>query len=194
MITIFENTLNSISAEYFGLTERVFTYELYHKLRFRNIPHEIGLLHANIVIDAELPKRVLTVQHAAELGLLPLENLMSPDIIIHERDTGNQQLLVAEIKAEKYLNGLKTIHDINKLISLRRNYNFQLGIFVAINVNMNRICQHILDNQNVIMWPLDGGQAQVDPNLDIHIFTKLNSASNWEHETLINILQNETEL
>lgn len=184
MITIFHSILNSVSAEYFGLTERLFTYELYHKLRLRNIPNEIGLPHANIVIDAELPKRVLSPQGAAALNLLPLDRLMSPDIIIHERDTGNQQLLVAEVKAEQYLNSEKTLNDINKLISLKCNYHFELGIFVAININMNRVHQHILSRHNEIMWP----NAQIDPNYDIHIFTKLNAASNWQHQTLINLL------
>lgn len=182
MITIFENTLNSISAEYFGLTERLFTYELYHKLKLRNIPNEIGLQHANIVIDAELPKRVLSPQGAAALNLLPLDRLMAPDIIIHERDTGNQQLLVAEVKVERYLNSKKTLHDIKKLISLRCNYNFQFGIFVAINVNMDRVRGHILSRSNEI-------GIQIDQNSDIHIFTKLNSTSTLEYQTLSSILQ-----
>lgn len=185
----FREALNNVPPQYFGETERLFTYELYYQLKeiFNNHP----LLNNNIVIDAELPKRRLTLYQARVLGLLPLDKLMSPDFIIHERDTGDNQLLVAEVKAEKYLSLDKTIKDINKLISLRQNYAFQKGVFVAININIQKIKDYIhglnsnpQQNDPRIMWPVNVPHN----NVNIHIFTKEDATSQWEHETLINII------
>jgi len=187
----FVDALNSVPYEYFGNTERLFTYELYYQLRImiQNNPFDEN----NIVLDAELPKRLLSQQQAQALGLLPLNGLMSPDFIIHERENGNNQLLVSEVKAERYLNQEKTIKDINKLISLRHNYNFQNGVFVAININMQKIRDYIhnlnpnpLPTDLQIMWP-----NNIDHSLvNIDIYTKEYYHSPWEHNTLLEIINN----
>lgn len=185
----FQEALNNVSDEYFGETERLFTYELYHELKevFNNNPL---LHHNNVVIDAELPKRRLTQQQANNLGLLPLDNLMTPDFIIHERANANNQVLVAEVKAERYLSAKKAIKDINKLIALRRNYNFQIGVFVAINVTLESIRNHIHNPDITILWPEINGARTIDPALDLHIYTKQDSNSPWEQSTLINLINN----
>ncbi len=183
-LNTFVQALNNVPNEYFGQTERLFTYELYNQLR--NLQY---LLPHNIVLDAELPKRRLSLTEEQDLNLLSLNNLMSPDIIIHERDTANQQLLVSEVKAEKYLSAEKTIKDLNKLIALRHNYRFNIGVFVAINVNMQKIKDYIHNlNQNnlQIMWP----QNIVDNQWDIHIYTKVDNNAQWEHDTLVTIINN----
>ena len=184
----FEEALNNVSNNYFGDTERLFTYELYYELR--KVLNDNPLPYNNIVIDAELPKRRLTPHQAVVYGLLPLDRLMSPDFIIHERDTGTHQLLVSEVKAERSLSRVKTITDLNKLISLRRNYNFEIGVFVAINVSLERIRQHVNNVNTEIQWPIVNGVRNIDPTLNIHIFTKLNDISPWEHDTLIDIINN----
>ncbi len=184
-LNIFTQALNNVPNEYFGKTERLFTYELYHELR--GLQH--FLVHPNIVIDAELPKQRISLTEEQELNLLSLDNLMSPDIIIHERESADQQLLVSEIKAEKYLSAEKMFKDLNKLIALRHNYRFDVGVFVAINVDMQKIKDYIHNlNQNnlQIMWP----QGFVDNQLDIHIYTKVDVNSQWESDTLINIINN----
>ncbi len=183
-LTTFVQALNNVPNEYFGKTERLFAYELYNQLR--NLQY---LLPQNVVFDAELPKRRLSLTEEQDLNLLSLNNLMSPDIIIHERETADHQLLVSEIKAEKYLSAKNMIKDLNKLIALRHNYRFNVGVFVAINVDMQKIQDYIHNlNQNnlQIMWP----QGFVDNQWDIHIYTKVDDVSPWEHDTLVNIINN----
>lgn len=178
---IFEDALYSVSNHYFTNSERTFTYELYYHLR--NTP-----LQDHIVVDAELPKRRLTIQEAEIFNLRPLGRRMSPDIIIHERENGNNQLLVAEVKAQRYLSAEDTIKDINKLISLRVNYNFQIGIFVAINVNIDRICNYIHQNMHLIEFPLVNGIQQINDASNIKIFVKENVNSVWETITLLELV------
>ncbi len=91
------------------------------------------------------------------------------------------------------MNQEKTIKDINKLISLRHNYSFQNGVFVAINVNMQKIKDHIHNlipnpqpNDLQIMWPNNIARNLVN----IDIYTKEYSNSLWEQDTLVDIINN----
>lgn len=175
------NILNLVPNQYFGKTERLFAYEFYHQ--FRKYREEENFLNDDlIVIDAELPKEVLTPEQAAEHNLLPLDSLMYPDFIIHERETGNHQLLVSEIKAERYLSQEKFIKDLNKLISYKVRYNFQYAVFIAINVDEEYLIEKLRGAHDLIM--------RDDNNIEIHIFTKLNGDSNW-NQTTLSTLENE---
>ena len=167
-------SINIITEDYFGKTERLFTYELYHK--FKIVLNNNNFLENNIVLDAELPKRRLTDEEANNLGLIDLGSVMSPDIIIHERNNATNQLLIAEIKAEKYLNQRKIIKDINKLISYKCNYHFQNAIFIIINANRERILNHLhalnINENNVIQNDENNEIIVLPLGIDITIMIK----------------------
>lgn len=181
-LNLFLAALTNVDNEYFNASERVFCYEFYHQFKIVLNNNNIIQNNHNITLDAELPKRRLSPEQAAALGLIPLDNLMSPDIILHERDTGNQQLLVAEIKAKKYISSNELFHDINKLIALKYNYAFHYAVFLAINVNMNRIRRKIQEN----LGTLTGNNNQ----RDIYIITKHDGNSNYQIETLMQMINN----
>lgn len=59
-----------------------------------------------------------------------------PDIIIHQRNTDDNNLLVIEIKKEQNSNSQDGEHDRNKLRTfLRPPYNYEYGIFLIFSPN-----------------------------------------------------------
>ncbi len=175
IINLLHNSINQITEECLNKTERIFSYELYHifKIELNNNNQFTN----NIVLDAELPKRRLSDEQANNLGLIDLGTLMSPDIIVHERDTGNHQLLVAEIKTNKSLSRKSLIKDIKKLISLKMNYNFQNAVFILINGNMDKIERYLNHNETNILQNQNIEQEEeytisIPNDIDIDIITK----------------------
>ena len=175
IINLLHNSINQITEECLNKTERIFSYELYHifKIELSNNNQFTN----NIVLDAELPKQRLSDEQANNLGLIDLGALMSPDIIVHERDTGNHQLLVAEIKTNKSLSRKSLIKDIKKLISLKMNYNFQNAVFILINGNMDKIERYLNHNDTIILQNQNIEQEEeytisIPNDIDIDIITK----------------------
>lgn len=174
--------LNNVGNEYFTNIERLFTYELFHQLRI--IIEYQPFDNENIILDCEIPKNVITTEQANALGILPLDSLKYPDFIIHERETAVSQLLVAEVKATKNLSRKQTVSDIRKLISFIRLYRFNVGVFVATNVTMERIITHMNHPETQL------SQEEYLHIDRVHVLTKNDTEQQWTHMTLVEILQN----
>jgi hypothetical protein len=175
IINLLRSSINQIPEEYLDKTERVFSYELYHIFKSRLANND--QLTNNIVLDAELPKRRLSDAEANNLGLIDLGVLMSPDIIVHERDTANHQLLVAEIKVKQSLTRKNFIKDIKKLISLKANYHFQNAVFILVNANMDKVRNYLNHADTIILYNQNIEENEEEtisiPNdIDINIITK----------------------
>jgi len=185
------DSINKISENHFGKTERVFSYELYHI--FKHTLEKNNQFVNNIVLDAELPKRRLSDNEARDLGLIDLSVLMSPDIIVHERDTSEYQSLVAEIKIDKSLTRQNLIKDINKLISLKVNYKFQEAVFIFINGDIEKV-QRYLNHPEITIQ--NGANIQIAENtivipngVDISIVSKKSADSELVKSSLLELLQ-----
>lgn len=136
--------INKVGPGYFGQVERVYCYELYHFIRVAMYSYERqhGSL-GNVFLHAEFVKVVIDDQEATQLGIIPLEGRRSPDFIFHEAATTAHQIAAMEVKANPRLPYEDCIDDLDRLSNLRQNYRFQLVIFHCVNVDIERISQHI---------------------------------------------------
>lgn len=71
-----------------------------------------------------------------------------PDIVIHNRNSDNENLLVIEIK--KSSNKISPEFDIRKIQAFtKKPYNYKFGLFLKINVD---------DGSNCLKWYQDGSE------------------------------------
>jgi hypothetical protein len=163
------NSINNIDERYYH-KERIFCYELYYKLKIHMANN--NEIIDEIVLHSELPKRRLDPQTAHDLGLTPLEQLMSPDFLLHEENTGNHQLVAIEVKADKNLGHAKLLKDLQKLHQLKTHYLFQYGVFLGINITMHRLVNMIRTHRNDYIT-LDGNIILIakNPNTQLNELT-----------------------
>ena len=159
------SAINFVPNGYFGHSERVFCYELYHRIRVGMFLHERehGRLN-NIFLHSEIVKAYIDPQTAEEYNIIPLNGQMSPDFILHEPNTADQQIAAVEVKATENLSHAELHRDLDKLTQLKNNYNFQVAVFLAINIDSQRI-------ENLIQRNLHD-YNDIDPQ--IKIWSKLN--------------------
>lgn len=134
ILDIFKKALLEVQASYFRyqrpngeLTygERVFAYELYHQLRIRyNGP---GLINAEFVKSMQHVIPYLNIQYV-------------PDIVVHDPDNLEGNLLACEIKANPEVTLDALLNDLNKIEFYTRPNNFvqpglgfQYGILLVVN-------------------------------------------------------------
>lgn len=144
MLEILSRAIESIQPKYFERKERDFSYELYHQFRLLNLKNDIE-------VTAETPKSNLfgnqiSVENEELRNLLNSNGIRHeavtrvPDIIIHEYENLNQQLLAIEIKKSASINQVK--RDLAKLIAYcRGRLMYKNGVLILINPrnNINRI-------------------------------------------------------
>ncbi len=136
--------INRVGPGYFGFVERVYCYELYHFLRVAMHAYErINGPIRNVYLHSEYVKVVINEEEARDIGVFPLGGRRSPDFMLHEPNTIDHQIAAMEVKASPDLQFGEFIEDIHKLSELRNNYRYQIAIFHCINVDFDRIIQHL---------------------------------------------------
>lgn len=136
--------IGRVGPGYYGYSERVYCYELYHFIRVAMHHSNIHREHPNIFLHSEIVKVVLGEQQARNIGVYPLQGQRSPDFILHEPDTAEHQIAAVEVKATPNVDYHGFIDDIKKLSELKESYNFELSIFHCINTGMDRLQQHLI--------------------------------------------------
>jgi len=136
------SAIQAIDEKYFLRHERDFTYELYHKLR------EINL---DIDITAETPKnsykipKNLVQNSTFKNFFFSSENFdmernnynRTPDLLFHEFDNKNKQLLACEIKPLNKRNNL-IYKDLAKLLYYTESsLRYEIGILILFAPNQN---------------------------------------------------------
>jgi hypothetical protein len=129
----FSSALLSVAAEYFsvplpdgteGYQERVFAYELYHQLR--------NHFSANWYVNGEFRKGLSMVPRIGS------DRQVIPDIVIHQSNTIDRNLLVVEIKTNRNTSPQNLLDDLRKLEMYthpREGLGFSIGIMLAVNFN-----------------------------------------------------------
>lgn len=133
--------------------ERAFCYELYHQTRIQMDDyleqHPPQQNQPVLLLQAELKK----FQIAHIVNLLPniagaLDKEYIPDFLLHAPGPYDFQEVVVEVKSTPKLSFSKIKDDLAKIESFMSNYNYRLGVFLAINISPIRIIQMFNEDIN----------------------------------------------
>lgn len=135
--------------ERFG--ERVFCYEFYHQLRILidNERNKTPKFLDGTLLQAEVEKMQI-IELVERFGLRTLRGRMSPDFLMHSPGNANAHPFVIEVKCENELSSRKLFFDLEKINQFIIRYNYQRGVFLAINVNNELIQTRINEVQDRI--------------------------------------------
>lgn len=135
--------------ERFG--ERVFCYEFYHQLR--KLIDQEKINNPNFLNGALLQGEVEKMQIIELIQRFQLRNLtgqLSPDFLMHSPGNANSHPYVIEVKCERNLSARKMLIDIEKIDQFVTQYNYDRGVFLAINANSELIQENINRIQNYV--------------------------------------------
>lgn len=120
-------------------TERVFAYELYHKLK---LIAEIKKTQYNgIKFNGEIGKKILSDINKLGTEYTVEQKNFNPDLVLHkgqiDKESENQKLII-EIKTTNTTDE-KIAKDIIKLNYGIAYLNFQFGVFISVNTDFDTI-------------------------------------------------------
>jgi hypothetical protein len=146
-----KKVLKSIDEKYFQRNERDFSYELYHKLRGLNL---------DVDVTAETPKRPYRIpelllnnsffkNHFFKTENYDLEKNdynRIPDLLFHQYENKNKQLIACEIKPLSTSNEL-ICRDLSKLLYYTKsNLRYKYGVLILFSTNENDLKINRLKN------------------------------------------------
>lgn len=121
--------------------ERVFCYELYHQVRhsMENRLHKNQNIYRadNIFLQSELTKMQVNSFVEIIFKIRRLAKEYMPDFLLHTPGNFSNQLIVMEVKSTPKLDIDSVIYDLTKINEFISNYQYQKGIFIAINIEDN---------------------------------------------------------
>jgi hypothetical protein len=140
------NAIQNIENRYFERNEREFAYELYHQMRMNKYPDnveitcETGKKRFNFYDDI-FRDNIIYRNFFRENQAIPNFVYRVPDLLIHEYDNRNQQLIAVEIKRKP--SETTVLRDLSKLVAYcRGNLRYQKGVLIIFrygeNINFNR--------------------------------------------------------
>lgn len=124
--------------------ERVFCYELYHQARKIM---ETKQLTNQVFLQAELRKNQVTSEIEELFEIKNINGPYYPDFLIHNPLSFDDQYLIIEVKANPELNINDMVRDIKKIDEFINKYNYQKGIFLAINLSEKRLKTLLNNNE-----------------------------------------------
>lgn len=136
--------IDKVESGYFSRHERIYCYELYHRIRVAMWIHEkkYGKLE-HIFLHGEAVKVCLSHEQAAQYDLYSLGSRYSPDFLLHSPASGDRQLAIMEVKATPNINHNSLKIDLEKLTVFKRNYKYQLAIFHCINNSLDHLIKEL---------------------------------------------------
>lgn len=144
LLPIVKKALTQITSDYFKIIttydrsgiirERVFCYELYHRIRNLMDESEIDF---NTVLNGEINKR-------GHLGFAE-EDRKDPDFVFHVHGNFEDNTIVMEVKGRiDQLAGLKK--DFATLLKFTTDYQYKLGILIIYNHSLSDLFK-VFDNE-----------------------------------------------
>lgn len=131
--------------------ERVFCYELYHKLRTlmdsnTNANQQNLFVAENVFLQSEVIKQNIdhTIEMFFEISALSKEFM--PDFLLHTPGNFDNQLVVMEVKSNPRLTFSSVCADLLKIQEFIASYRYEQGIFLAVNQlerNQQRLLQRL---------------------------------------------------
>ena len=164
-----ERALGSMEKEYYGISgykseprvrERVFCYELYHRIKSK-----YGDKFGKMRLHGELDKRGYD---------LCCNNI--PDFLFHEPGSMGKNQLVVEVKATLKNEGIKK--DFETLSKFVSEYKYNMGAFVLIN--------HSLDELKIKFSSFDF--TSIDQSDKIYVMCKKSATDDLELKKLSDLL------
>jgi hypothetical protein len=146
MLEILKTAIKKIERYYFERKERDFAYELYHQLRLIKLPLNTEVTcehpkrrfsHSDTILEDPLVRRYFFADEIDESKKI----FRYPDLLIHEFENRNQQLLAVEIK--KQFNESQIKRDLAKLIVYcRGRLRYKNGVLIITQqANTRRIIE-----------------------------------------------------
>ncbi|MDD3041299.1 hypothetical protein [Bacteroides sp.] len=147
--------------------ERVFCYELYHKLRSADNDRR------QLSLSAEIDKR-------GHIGFAP-SHQANPDFVLHNPGTFKNNEVVVEVKGKMVKDGvIKDLRTLDNFLSL---YNYRYGFFILYNYSIQQL------KHRLILWARNGSfDERSDKFKDIIVFCKQNAKTNTEVSTIGRLL------
>ncbi len=175
-----DNLLTAISRideKYYHRHERDFAYEFYHQLRILKWPK-------NVEVTCETPKKRFSYRDPILMDTLVRQCFFNdevnenrtihryPDILIHEYENRNQQLVAVEIKKQYSADSIT--RDLAKLaVYCKGRLKYKRGILIVINPNRN--FNRILERPEVKTLLQDFPEIQIwiaRPGIQLEIICK----------------------
>lgn len=128
--------------------ERVFCYELYHRLRLRIPDRDTGDGLPPICLQGELKKDFIGPALSNLTRLERLSKEFFPDFLLHQPGTAKHQYVVMEVKADPQVSWSKLRADLAKLDELIQLYHYAAGVSLVVNCSPERVWHTLHDEPN----------------------------------------------
>lgn len=140
-INIIKKAARSIEPEYFRIPttfrplgivrERVFCYELYHRIRTLMGGKQ------DLTLNGEIDKR----------GHIDFDECdwKNPDFVFHIPGTHHGNTIVVEVKGTLNVSYEEFLNDISTLLTFVNKYGYRVGIFLLYNHSYDELIEHIGD-------------------------------------------------
>lgn len=165
-------SLQAIEPAYFNLAttyepsgivrERVFCYELYHKMRL------LMTANHNLSLNGEIDKR-------GHIDFNP-EDRKNPDFVFHIPGTHQGNTLVIEVKGHLNSSEAEIRNDIMTLLTFVNKYQYRFGIFILFNHSVGEL----LNRYGNVISDLKSHQAA-----NSVIIIAIKEAGSWIEEQLV---------
>lgn len=166
--------------------ERVFCYELYHRIR-NIIEKKVGKgenskYWGSVILQGELQKNELEEITLSKYNIKQLEKEFIPDLIFHNIKSTEYQELIIEVKTKPKLIFPSFKNDLIKLSQFITNYKFKEGMLIIANNNFEAIKKKIKTHNS---------QLNIDYKKQekIYIVVKENALTKAKFENLGNIIK-----
>ncbi|RZK18784.1 MAG: hypothetical protein EOO43_12235 [Flavobacterium sp.] len=112
----------------------------------------------------------------------PLDGNYSPDLLMHT-PSADDNAFVIEIKTQPNINMQLILHDLDKIGQFLNRFNYDCGIFLAVNSNPNELLEFLNSYIEYLMDKITLARFE-----HFHIIVKENYDSEIFHCTLFDIL------
>jgi hypothetical protein len=128
--------------------ERVFCYELYHQFR-KIMEQKQNELTEEWILQGEPRKGPIGSEIEEYCEVQSIDKIYYPDFLVHEPNTMNNGLII-EVKANPSLTIKDMKKDILKIDQFINKYEYQKGVFLAINITKDRLKELLNDSRLIV--------------------------------------------
>lgn len=126
--------------------ERVFCYELYHRVRTLMDSHPVQF--TDVVLQGELTKAEIGRAVQEYLRIKALDKEFMPDFLLHSPGNIEHQDVVIEVKCNPDLVFSDVKDDLEKINQFIDRYKYQLGVFLTVNTGPDSAVRMLGDKRH----------------------------------------------
>jgi hypothetical protein len=131
--------------------ERIFCYEFYHQLRLiiEKKEKEFPDIFGEAILQGEV-KKIALLELSRKFDIGELGGDYAPDLLIHTPGCAETHTAVIEIKASPHLTPKEIFIDLSKIDEFIKEYKYEFGFFIAVNINPEELQRKLLKRINDI--------------------------------------------